>query len=67
MCWAEVSEAIATSGQLHEDSHEFRDWKLAGLVASKVYYHLGECSKGQKEVRKYLEHSTWIITTWMPV
>ncbi len=39
--WAEVSEAIATIEQLHEDSHEFRDWKLAGLVASKVYYHLG--------------------------
>ncbi len=38
--WAEVSDAVEAIEQLHEDS-AFQDRKLAALVASKVYYHLG--------------------------
>ncbi|ORX50506.1 26S proteasome regulatory complex, non-ATPase subcomplex, Rpn2/Psmd1 subunit [Hesseltinella vesiculosa] len=39
--WAEISDAIAKIEILYEDS-SFPDAELAALVASKVYYHLGE-------------------------
>ena len=38
--WPEISEVIEKIEILHEDK-EFQDHKLAALVASKVYYHLG--------------------------
>ncbi|XP_018493833.1 26S proteasome non-ATPase regulatory subunit 1 [Galendromus occidentalis] len=38
--WAEISEAIEKIEILYEDQ-QFPDRKLAALVASKVYYHLG--------------------------
>ncbi|KAL1524590.1 hypothetical protein AB1Y20_019480 [Prymnesium parvum] len=39
--WAEISEALPDIESLHEDE-EFPQRKLAALVASKVYYFLGE-------------------------
>ncbi|KAI8062416.1 armadillo-type protein [Gongronella butleri] len=39
--WAEISDAIAKIEVLYEDT-SFPDIELAALVASKVYYHLGE-------------------------
>ncbi|KAK7867962.1 hypothetical protein R5R35_004963 [Gryllus longicercus] len=38
--WPEISEAIKEIEILHEDK-TFKEQKLAALVASKVYYHLG--------------------------
>ncbi|KAL7035624.1 hypothetical protein ACKWTF_008475 [Chironomus riparius] len=38
--WPEISEAVEKIEILHEDK-EFDQHKLAALVASKVYYHLG--------------------------
>jgi 26S proteasome regulatory subunit N2 len=38
--WAEISDVIQTIEKLHEDT-AFVDRRLAALVASKVYYHLG--------------------------
>ncbi|KAJ3148007.1 proteasome regulatory particle base subunit [Geranomyces variabilis] len=39
--WAEISDAVSKIEILYEDDHfQFRE--LAALVASKVYYHLGE-------------------------
>src|SRR5438874_973031 len=38
--WAEISEIIEKIEMLYEDN-AFQDSKLAALVASKVYYHLG--------------------------
>ena len=38
--WAEISEVIAKIEILYEDKN-FADKKMAALVASKVYYHLG--------------------------
>lgn len=40
MFWAEISDSITTIEMLYENE-EFKDRQLAGLVASKVYYHLG--------------------------
>lgn len=39
--WAEISDAVDRIEVLSEDS-SFPDRELAALVASKVYYHLGE-------------------------
>ncbi|GAB5594033.1 proteasome regulatory particle base subunit [Umbelopsis nana] len=39
--WAEISDSVAKIEILYEDS-EFSERELAALVASKVYYHLGE-------------------------
>lgn len=39
--WAEISDSVAKIEILYEDS-EFSQRELAALVASKVYYHLGE-------------------------
>ncbi|KAJ3005211.1 proteasome regulatory particle base subunit [Thoreauomyces humboldtii] len=39
--WAEISDAVTKIEVLYEDD-QFKSRKLAGLVASKVYYHLGE-------------------------
>eukprot|EP01134_Creolimax_fragrantissima_P008306 CFRG8306T1 len=39
--WAEVSEYVSKIEALCEDS-SFSDRELAALVASKIYYHLGE-------------------------
>ena len=39
--WAEISEALPDIESLHEDE-DFPQRKLAALVASKVYYFLGE-------------------------
>ncbi|XP_026685382.1 26S proteasome non-ATPase regulatory subunit 1-like [Diaphorina citri] len=41
--WPEVSEAIQKIEILHEDKG-FPQYKLAALVASKVYFHLGSFS-----------------------
>lgn len=38
--WAEISEIIDKIEVLYEDE-QFNNRKLASLVASKVYYHLG--------------------------
>lgn len=38
--WAEISEVIEKIEVLYEDE-SFQKRKLASLVASKVYYHLG--------------------------
>jgi len=38
--WAEISEVIEKIEVLYEDE-SFHKRKLASLVASKVYYHLG--------------------------
>lgn len=38
--WAEISETIDKIEVLYEDE-AFNNRKLASLVASKVYYHLG--------------------------
>lgn len=38
--WAEISENVSKIELLHEDPN-FKHAKLAALVASKVYYHLG--------------------------
>lgn len=40
MFWAEISDSITTIEMLYENE-DFKDRQLAGLVASKVYYHLG--------------------------
>lgn len=40
MFWAEISDSITKIEMLYENE-EFKDRGLAGLVASKVYYHLG--------------------------
>lgn len=40
MFWAEISDSITTIEMLYENE-DFKDRNLAGLVASKVYYHLG--------------------------
>ncbi|KNC97437.1 proteasome regulatory particle base subunit RPN2 [Spizellomyces punctatus DAOM BR117] len=39
--WAEISDAVSKIEILYEDE-QFRYRELAALVASKVYYHLGE-------------------------
>ncbi|KAF9982892.1 proteasome regulatory particle base subunit [Mortierella antarctica] len=39
--WAEISDAVSKIEIMYEDT-EFKDRQLAALVASKVYYHLGE-------------------------
>ncbi|KAF9911713.1 proteasome regulatory particle base subunit [Linnemannia zychae] len=39
--WAEISDAVSKIEIMYEDT-EFKDRALAALVASKVYYHLGE-------------------------
>ncbi|KAJ8325860.1 proteasome regulatory particle base subunit [Batrachochytrium dendrobatidis] len=39
--WAEVSDSVSKIEVLYEDA-SFKDRELAALVASKVYYHLGE-------------------------
>ncbi|KAG2187164.1 hypothetical protein INT44_004836 [Umbelopsis vinacea] len=39
--WAEISDSVGKIEILYEDS-EFSERELAALVASKVYYHLGE-------------------------
>lgn len=39
--WFQISSAITTVEQLYEDE-QFSNRKLAALVASKVYYYLGE-------------------------
>ncbi|KAL1935717.1 hypothetical protein VTP01DRAFT_4857 [Rhizomucor pusillus] len=39
--WAEISDSVAKIEILYEDS-EFSERELAALVASKVYYYLGE-------------------------
>ena len=39
--WAEIADELPTLELLYEDS-KFPNRKLAALVASKVYYHLGE-------------------------
>ncbi|CAO3592001.1 unnamed protein product [Absidia cylindrospora] len=39
--WAEISDSVAKIEILYEDS-DFPDIELAALVASKVYYYLGE-------------------------
>ncbi|CAO3590032.1 unnamed protein product [Absidia cylindrospora] len=39
--WAEISDSVAKIEILYEDT-EFPDIELAALVASKVYYYLGE-------------------------
>ncbi|KAG0327315.1 proteasome regulatory particle base subunit [Dissophora globulifera] len=39
--WAEISDAVSKIEIMYEDA-EFKDRQLAALVASKVYYHLGE-------------------------
>ncbi|KAI8341197.1 hypothetical protein BC941DRAFT_467249 [Chlamydoabsidia padenii] len=39
--WAEVSDSVAKIEILYEDT-EFPDIELVALVASKIYYHLGE-------------------------
>ncbi|KAI8338087.1 armadillo-type protein [Chlamydoabsidia padenii] len=39
--WAEISDSVAKIEILYEDA-EFPDIELAALVASKVYYYLGE-------------------------
>ncbi|RKO87811.1 hypothetical protein BDK51DRAFT_28293, partial [Blyttiomyces helicus] len=39
--WAEISDAVTKIEVLHEDE-KFKYRELAALVASKVYYHLGE-------------------------
>ncbi|KAI7851623.1 armadillo-type protein [Circinella umbellata] len=39
--WAEISDSVAKIEILYEDS-QFSQRELAALVASKVYYHLGE-------------------------
>lgn len=38
--WPEISESIEKIEMLHEDRN-FPEHKLAGMVASKVFYHLG--------------------------
>ncbi|CAD7084957.1 unnamed protein product [Hermetia illucens] len=38
--WPEISESIEKIEMLHED-RQFPESKLAGIVASKVFYHLG--------------------------
>lgn len=40
MFWAEISDSITSIEMLYENE-EFKERNLAGLVASKVYYHLG--------------------------
>jgi len=40
MFWAEISDSITTIEMLYENE-DFKERQLAGLVASKVYYHLG--------------------------
>ncbi|KAJ3041541.1 hypothetical protein HDV00_009016 [Rhizophlyctis rosea] len=39
--WAEISDEVSKIEILYEDT-EFKHRELAALVASKVYYHLGE-------------------------
>ncbi|KAH8555091.1 armadillo-type protein [Umbelopsis sp. PMI_123] len=39
--WAEISDSVGKIEILYEDS-DFSERELAALVASKVYYHLGE-------------------------
>ncbi|KAK3822340.1 MAG: armadillo-type protein [Linnemannia gamsii] len=39
--WAEISDAVSKIEIMYEDT-DFKDRALAALVASKVYYHLGE-------------------------
>ncbi|KAG0345034.1 proteasome regulatory particle base subunit [Podila humilis] len=39
--WAEISDAVSKIEIMYEDTG-FKDRQLAALVASKVYYHLGE-------------------------
>eukprot|EP00164_Ancoracysta_twista_P002156 GFYU01002846.1.p1 GENE.GFYU01002846.1~~GFYU01002846.1.p1 ORF type:complete len:990 (+),score=411.16 GFYU01002846.1:151-3120(+) len=39
--WAEISESISSIEALYEDD-SFKNRELAALVASKVFYHLGE-------------------------
>ena len=39
--WAEIADAISKIEILYEDEH-FPDRQLAALVASKIYFHLGE-------------------------
>ncbi|KAF9914367.1 proteasome regulatory particle base subunit [Lobosporangium transversale] len=39
--WAEISDSVSKIEIMYEDT-EFKDRQLAALVASKVYYHLGE-------------------------
>ncbi|CAB5365188.1 unnamed protein product, partial [Rhizophagus irregularis] len=39
--WAEISDAVSKIEILYEDEF-FPQRKLSALVASKVYYHLGE-------------------------
>ncbi|KAG0099850.1 proteasome regulatory particle base subunit [Podila epicladia] len=39
--WAEISDAVSKIEIMYEDAG-FKDRQLAALVASKVYYHLGE-------------------------
>lgn len=39
--WPEISETVSKIEVLYEDS-QFKNRELAALVASKVYYHLGE-------------------------
>lgn len=39
--WAEIADSVSKIEELYEDE-SFPDRKLAALVASKVFYHLGE-------------------------
>ncbi|KAF9409926.1 26S proteasome non-ATPase regulatory subunit 1, partial [Podila epigama] len=39
--WAEISDVVSKIEILYEDT-DFKDRQLAALVASKIYYHLGE-------------------------
>eukprot|EP00127_Corallochytrium_limacisporum_P003055 Clim_evm11s145 gene=Clim_evmTU11s145 len=41
MFWAEISDAVTKIEALYEDD-TFMDRQLAALIASQVYYHLGE-------------------------